>query len=329
MEMQLLAFLGFLEAEYHYSDNTIAAYKNDLTQFLAHFADKNPPLGSDLAHVTTEDIQAYVSYMNQQTYASSSVARKVAAIKSFFNYLSSRQFIASNPTARITSPKVKKRLPQTLTFEEVERLLMAPTDDVLPKNWRDIALLKTLYTTGMRVTEVVSLRQEDVDFERGVLHCPTKEEVRDLPIDAATAVDLHQYLQKGRPFLSKNKAENALFLNHRGQQLTRQGLWLIIKAYAKQAKLDQEVTPHTLRHSFAAHKLEKGGNLQDVQRLLGHANLSTTQVYTQLLDDHEDDYEEVKPVVTPKKPKITPEAIVTARHYLKPLLLETTLEAVA
>lgn len=282
MEAQLLAFLDFLQEEYKYSANTIAAYKNDLNQFLKHVGQKHPDLEA-WSDVHADMVEDYVDYMGDQTYASSSVARKVAAVKSFFNFLHSRSLVEQNPTTQVDSPKVKKRLPQTLDFDDVDRLLRAPTLKRSPKNLRDTALLAMLYATGMRVTEVVSLRQQDVDLDNATLYCPNKEDhVRELPFDEETKDILETYLEEGRPYLVKDSGEEALFLNHRGQQLTRQGLWLIIKAYAKEANLAKTVTPHTLRHSFAAHKLANGSNLQEVQQLLGHANISTTQIYTQL-----------------------------------------------
>jgi integrase/recombinase XerD len=282
MEAKLLAFLDFLQEEYKYSANTIAAYKNDLNQFLKHITKKHPDL-QKWSDVSANIVEEYVDFMGDQTYASSSVARKVAAVKSFFNYLHSRSLIDENPTTQVDSPKVKKRLPQTLDFSDVERLLEAPKQKRSPKNLRDTALLAMLYATGMRVTEVVSLQQQDVDLANATLYCPSKEDqVRELPFDEETKEILATYLEEGRPYLVKDSSEEALFLNHRGQQLTRQGLWLIIKAYAKEANLDKSVTPHTLRHSFAAHKLANGSNLQEVQQLLGHANISTTQIYTQL-----------------------------------------------
>lgn len=285
MEEQLQAFLTFLRQEYNYSNNTIAAYKNDLNQFVK-FVKKGYPALTAWTAVSEEVVQAYVDSMKQKSYASSSVARKVAAVKSFFNYLDTQGIISENPTNDIDSPKVKKRLPKTLTSEDVERLLEAPTQKKTPKNLRDTALLNLLYSTGMRVTEVVSLQLEDVDLQNEILRCPSKEDqVRELPFDDVTRQVLVEYLEEGRPYLSKDKDESALFLNHRGQQLTRQGLWLIIKAYARQANLSTAVTPHTLRHSFAAHKLNSGSNLQEVQKLLGHANISTTQIYTQITEE--------------------------------------------
>lgn len=290
MEQQLLNFLTFLEEEFKYSKNTIAAYKNDLTQF-SHFL-HGQHLGGVQAwgDTSNDDVKAYVAFMKGQPYASSSIARKVAAVKSFFNYLFSRDQIDHNPTADIESPKVKKRLPQPLSFDEVEKLLKAPTRKKNPKHLRDTALLALLYSTGMRVTEVVSLEIADVNLAKSVLQSPSKEgNARELPFDENTRQVLHTYLEHGRPYLAKDSHEQSLFLNHRGQQLTRQGLWLIIKAYAKQVNLTTTVTPHTLRHSFAAHKLYTGSDLQEVQKLLGHANISTTQIYTHLADSEEEE----------------------------------------
>ncbi|MCB9422893.1 MAG: tyrosine recombinase [Ardenticatenaceae bacterium] len=288
MEKQLLAFLDFLQIEYKYSNNTAAAYKNDLNQFVKFLLNGQYSQVTEWADVSPEIVHDYVDFMKSKSYASSSVARKVAAVKSFFNYLHARSFIDENPTTDIESPRVKKRLPKTLTSDEVERLLKAPATKTTPKNLRDIALLTMLYTTGMRVTEVVSLHKKDIDLENNVLYCPGKDdEVRELPFDELTKEVLTEYLEKGRPYLAKDKDEKAIFLNHRGQQLTRQGLWLIIKSYAQQAELKTAVTPHTLRHSFAAHKLESGSNLQEVQHLLGHANISTTQIYTQITEHEE------------------------------------------
>jgi integrase/recombinase XerD len=288
MEENLLAFLDFLQKEYKYSNNTTAAYKNDLNQFVKFLRDGQYSQVTGWSDVTSEIVHAYVEFMKSKSYASSSVARKVAAVKSFFNFLHARNFIQENPTTDIESPRVKKRLPKTLTAEEVDRLLEGPTLKSTPKNLRDMALLTMLYTTGMRVTEVVSLHEKDIDLKNNVLYCPGKDEqIRELPFDKMTKDALVAYLEKGRPYLVKDSSEKAIFLNHRGQQLTRQGLWLIIKSYAKQANLNTAVTPHTLRHSFAAHKLESGSNLQEVQQLLGHANISTTQIYTQITEQEE------------------------------------------
>ncbi|HRO24546.1 MAG TPA: tyrosine-type recombinase/integrase, partial [Promineifilum sp.] len=197
--------------------------------------------------------------------------------------------VDDNPTIDIDSPKVKKRLPQTLTIAEVDRLLEAPRSGASPKNLRDVALLNILYETGMRVTEVVSIQLDDVNLRQALLSSPTRQgEDREIPLEESTKQLLTEYLAEGRPLLAKNNGERALFLNHRGEKLTRQGLWLIIKGYAKQAGLNTEVTPHTLRHSFAVHRLSKGSSLEDIRHLLGHANISTTQIYTQMEHSEEE-----------------------------------------
>jgi len=287
MEDQLLAFLEFLSNERNYSANTIAAYRNDLSQFLSWLKANYPEL-NHWSDISFKVVSEYSDYLNQQSYTASSVARKVAAIKSFFHFLLARGMITSDPTAKLDSPRVKKRLPQTLAAEDVERLLEAPSQKHSPKNLRDAALLKVLYETGMRVTEVVSLRVSDVNLDSSAIYCPGKDNrMRELPLDEQTRTIISDYLENGRPHLLKDKTETALFLNHRGKQLTRQGLWLIIKAYAEQAGLGDAVTPHTLRHSFAAHRLNSGTELREVQQLLGHANISTTQIYSQLYEEQE------------------------------------------
>jgi integrase/recombinase XerD len=288
MEDQLSSFLNFLSKERNYSDNTTAAYRNDLGQFLKWLRATYPNINSWQA-VTQQMVAEYVDVLKDKSYTASSVARKVAAIKSFFHFMLARGLISNDPTTDLESPKVKKRLPRTLAVEDVERLLEAPTRKRTPKGLRDTALLNLLYTSGMRVSEAVSLKVTDVALDEGILHCPGKDGgVRDLPLDEETQNILAEYLEKGRPHLVKNRDETALFLNHRGSQLTRQGLWLIIKAYASEANLSARVTPHTLRHSFAAHKLNSGMDLREIQHLLGHANISTTQIYSQLAKESEE-----------------------------------------
>lgn len=287
MEEVLQTFLVFLKSEYRYSDNTVAAYRNDLTQFYDFLQDGNYADLQDWGDVTPEIIDEYVYDLKHRDkpYAPSSIARKVAAVKSFFNYLHARNMIPSNPTEEIDSPKVEKRLPKTLGSEEIDELLQAPQRGNTPKHLRDTALLNMLYATGMRVSEVVFLQIDDVDLDNNLLEVTTREgdgRAREVPLDDDMHGILETYLNEGRPYLVKDPKETALFLNHRGQQLTRQGLWLIIKSYAREADLSSEVTPHTLRHSFAAHKLDSGSDLEEVQKLLGHANISTTQIYAHL-----------------------------------------------
>lgn len=276
-------FLGFITIEKKYSGNTIAAYRNDLSQF-ATFAQEH---GADWRIVDRDFIADYISYLKGRKYASSTVARKIAAIKSFFHFLVSRGELKNDPTATLDSPRVRKRLPKTISREDVERLLAEPVRSPAAKTRRDKAFLELLYATGMRVTELVSLNLDDVNLASGTVRCVSKgSKERIIPINSRAVQALEEYLQKGRAQLLRDLDEKALFLNHRGQRLTRQGLWLIIKGYVRAVGLDQDITPHTLRHSFATHLLNEGADLHHVQELLGHANISTTQVYTQVSGEY-------------------------------------------
>ena len=286
MDQHLAQFLSTLAVEKRYSDNTISAYRNDLGQFWDFLKSKQGGI-SDASLVTPEIVQAYVDHLQHgaNTYAPSTVARKIAAVKSFFHSLLEQGSIGSDPAARLTSPKVKKHIPKTLSPAEIERLLAAPARSGGAKSLRDRALLELLYATGMRVTEVVNLKLEDVDWEMGLVNCPGNgDRPRRIPLGSASE-PVTDYLQHGRPNFARDDAPVTLFLNHRGQKLTRQGVWLILKEAADTAGLDSDVTPHTLRHSFARHKLGAGEDLRRVQELLGHANLSTTQVYRQVEAD--------------------------------------------
>jgi integrase/recombinase XerD len=282
MQEKIQDFLNFLDSEKGYADNTIAAYRNDLTQFMRYLEEKND---SDLANwfeVDKDIIINYVLNLKEREYTSSTVARKVAAIKSFFHYLMAQRIVTDDPTATLDSPKVKKRLPKAISRDDIERLLAAPAKRASAKSQRDHALLELLYASGMRVTELVSLDVSDVSLASGTVRVRGKKtsgKERIIPVGERALDALRTYLNKGRLQLVRDPEERALFLNHRGQRLTRQGLWLIIKHYVEEVGISEDVTPHTLRHSFAAHKLSQGKSLQDIQKLLGHANISTTQVY--------------------------------------------------
>jgi integrase/recombinase XerD len=282
MQEKIQDFLNFLDSEKGYADNTIAAYRNDLTQFVRYLEEKND---SDLANwfeVDKDIIINYVLNLKEREYTSSTVARKVAAIKSFFHYLMAQRIVTDDPTATLDSPKVKKRLPKAISRDDIERLLAAPAKRASAKSQRDHALLELLYASGMRVTELVSLDVSDVSLASGTVRVRGKKtsgKERIIPVGERALDALRTYLNKGRLQLVRDPEERALFLNHRGQRLTRQGLWLIIKHYVEEVGISEDVTPHTLRHSFAAHKLSQGKSLQDIQKLLGHANISTTQVY--------------------------------------------------
>ena len=206
-------------------------------------------------------------------------------MKSFFEYLLRTGAIDADPTEALASPKVKKQAPRTIPPEQVDRLLAAPTAQHSANALRDVALMETLYATGVRVSELINLDLADVDLFNRLVACNSGRRSRVVPIFPRAVAALQAYLDDGRPQLLVDPNEQALFLNHRGQRLTRQGLWLIIKRYVNDIGIDDEVTPHTLRHSFAAHLLNAGANLREVQERLGHANVSTTQIYRQSSDE--------------------------------------------
>ncbi|HRV91320.1 MAG TPA: tyrosine recombinase [Anaerolineae bacterium] len=293
MNDQIEQFLKFLEEEKKYADNTIAAYQNDLNQFMQFVTVQNEDIQAEnWTEVGKSAISAYIAHLKNSGYSSSTVARKVAAIKSFFHFLVAEHIISEDPTFTLDSPKVKKRLPKAISPGEIEKILKAPIQENGPKAQRDLALLEMLYASGMRVTELVSLDTTDLDFSTdstGKVRVRGKRanKEREIPLTGHTITVLNNYIHGGREQLAHDPNENALFLNNRGQRLTRQGLWLIIKHYVEAVGISSEVTPHTLRHSFAAHKLSQGKSLQDIQKLLGHANISTTQVYAHITQENE------------------------------------------
>jgi len=211
----------------------------------------------------------------------------MAAAKSFFSFMVAEGNIKDNPTLNVTSPRVGKSLPKPISISQAMLLLEQPAKQSTPEAKRDRAILELLYASGMRVSELVSLNLDDINVDGGDVRCFGKgHKERLIPIAPRAALTVKEYLQETRPRILHNDAEQALFLNLRGDRLTRQGLWQILKGYAKSAELDKEITPHTLRHSFATHMLNGGADLRSVQELLGHANISTTQVYTHLTSEH-------------------------------------------
>jgi integrase/recombinase XerD len=294
LRVYLEQFLTALTYEDGYARNTVSAYRNDLSQLIEFLGHHEPPIGS-WAEVGAAGLSAFIESLRamklanrqgeEKAVAPSTIARKVAALKSFFSYLLTKGIISTDPSLGLEAPKVAKRTPKTMSVEEVERLLAAPGTSNSPKTLRDRALLELLYATGVRVSELVSLKLDDVSLTEKTVRVKSEDNNRErsVPMIDKAAECLQVYVDRGRPhFVKSTGNQAALFLNQRGQQLTRQGMWLIIKEYANRAGLTYEVTPHMLRHSFAAHMLhDKKASLSEVQRYLGHANISTTQIYVQ------------------------------------------------
>jgi len=288
MDEHVGRFLVFLSAEKGASGNTVAAYRNDLQQF-ATFVGESLNGHSRWDAVPRDLILNYILDLKGRSYAEATVARKVAAIKSFFVFLSSEGIVKKDPTESLDSPRVGKTLPKAISADEMEELLAQPLRRPGPEGVRDSAMLELICATGMRVTELVSLDLDGIQVagNKSYVRCTGKgSKERTVPISERALVALQLYLEQARPQLVRVATEAALFLNRRGERLTRQGFWLILKNYAKNANIQTDVTPHTLRHSFATHMLRGGASLRDVQEFLGHANISTTQVYTHLAADH-------------------------------------------
>ena len=289
MGEEIRNFLNHLSIEKGFSENTINAYRNDLNQ-LADFIEETA-VGKgytpDWSRVDRNLLISYILDLKERNYAPATVARKVAAVKSFFDFLVADGIIKSDPTENLSSPKVGKSLPKPLSATEVELLLAAPARLSTHEAKRDVAMIELLYACGMRVSELISLNMGDVNLEAGYVRCLGKgSKERIIPIHQAASKVVKEYIGEARTYLLHNRDEQALFLNRRGERLTRQGFWLILKTYARAAGIKKPVTPHTLRHSFATHVLSGGADLRAVQELLGHANISSTQIYTHLTTEH-------------------------------------------
>ena len=235
----------------------------------------------NIANTNKTTVIAYLLHLQKKGRATSTISRNLASIRSFYQYLTKSGVINSDPTEDLESPKVEKKLPQILSTKEVELLLEQPKCDDL-KGYRDKAMLELLYATGIRVSELICLNVSDVNLEMGFIRCNKGNKERMIPIGSLSIQALNEYLTKSRNLLIQRSDEKALFVNVNGKRLTRQGFWKIIKQYKNQAKINKDITPHTLRHSFAAHLLENGADLKSIQEMLGHSDISSTQVYAQI-----------------------------------------------
>ncbi len=280
MERQLKFFFNFLENDKKLSENTLQSYRRDLKQFRKYLENN----GIHYNRVKEEDIKNYIKEMQDAGKKASSISRCIASIRSFYQFVLKNRKIKVDPTANIQSPKVEKRTPNVLTAKEVELLLKQP-DNVDLKGIRDKAMLEFAYATGMRVTEIISLNIDDVNLEEAYVICKNRNKQRIIPLGTMCLKALKEYIEEARGVLIKNEDEKALFVNINGGRLTRQGFWKIIKFYKEQAHITKDITPHVLRHSFATHLLQNGADLRAIQTMLGHSDISSTQVYMQFQDE--------------------------------------------
>lgn len=279
MESYVNEFINYLAVERGLAKNTLESYGRDLRQYYSYLNNDRIDAVNQASRAT---ILAYLEQLQSKGRAVSTISRNLAAIKSYYQFLVRERYLEKDPAANLESPKLEKKLPKILTIGEVEELLKQP-NSFLPTGMRDKAMLELLYATGIRVSELISLNVSDVNLEMGYIKCYGKgSKERIVPLGSIAAKCVQEYVTRGRGKLVRTYDEPALFVNHHGNRLTRQGFWKIIKKYAHEATITKEITPHTLRHSFATHLLENGADLRSVQEMLGHADISTTQIYTQV-----------------------------------------------
>lgn len=280
MEKKIKLFLEFLQKDKKLSNNTLQSFKRDITQYESYINEEN----LQYLKVTKDDIKKYLENLKNIGKKTSTISRNLASIRSFYQYLVRTKKIKEDPTEGIQSPKVEKRVPSVLSSKEVELLLEQPKAVDL-KGIRDKAMLEFAYATGMRVTEIINLNLEDVNLKEGYVSCTNANKQRNIPLGAISINALKEYIKKARPYLIKSEDEKSLFVNINGKRLTRQGFWKIVKFYKEQAHIDKDITPHVLRHSFATHLLQNGADLKAIQVMLGHSDISSTQVYMQFQDE--------------------------------------------
>ena len=280
MEKQIKLFLEFLQNDKKVSDNTLQSYRRDIVYYNKYLEANK----INYAKVKDEDIKEYLKHLQEVGKKSSTVSRNLASIRSFYQFLIRNKKVKQDPTNNIQSPKVEKKAPSVLTAQEVELLLDQPKDVDL-KGTRDKAMLEFAYATGMRVTEIISLNIDNVNLEEGYVVCKTGSKERNIPLGTMSLKALKEYIEEARPVLIRDESVKALFVNINGQRLTRQGFWKIVKFYKEQAHITKDITPHVLRHSFATHLLQNGADLKAIQTMLGHSDISSTQVYMQFQND--------------------------------------------
>lgn len=274
-------FSDYLTNQKANSVNTRESYLRDTLYFLEYLSDT----GTDPLQADEQTVQGYVDHLHELRRSPTTISRNLASVRCFYKFLIFRGLVENNPAKGIKLEKTVKKLPQVLSGEEIE-LLLAQPDITEPKGCRDKAMLELLYATGIRASELINLNIKDLNLRSGVLYCRGSKGVRSIPVYPSAVVAVSDYIYRMRGLITGPESGNALFVNLNGGRLTRQGFWKIVKGYATEAGITKEITPHTLRHSFALHLLENGASVKDIQTMMGHADISSTQVYVQLLDSH-------------------------------------------
>lgn len=275
MDKQIKLFLAFLQNDKKLSDNTLQSYRRDIILFQKYLTNND----INYLKVTEDDIKKYLEELKKEGKKTSTISRSLASIRSFYQYLTKNRKIKENPANNVQSPKIEKKAPSVLSSDEVELLLEQPSDEDLKGN-RDKAMLEFAYATGMKVTEIIDLNIDNVDFEAGIVECSKGRKKRIVPLGGIAEKALKDYVENTREILLKDDSNKALFVNMNGTRLTRQGFWKIVKYYKEKAHIEKDITPHILRHSFATHLIQNGADLKSIQVMLGHSDISSTQVYS-------------------------------------------------
>lgn len=282
MEKEINAFITYLHNVKNTSNNTELSYKRDLEKVKQFMASRGIVEAKD---VSAKDLSDYVKYLEDNQFAAATVSRNIASLKAFYHFMVEEGLVAEDISEKLKAPKIEKKLPSIMSPDEVVRLLEQPSGDS-PKEIRDKAMLELLYATGIRVTELITLKVSDVNMQMNFILCKDRNKERIIPFGAAAKNALARYLDGTREAMLENKSSDVLFANCSGQPMSRQGFWKLIKYYAKRADIKADITPHTLRHSFAAHLVENGADLRSVQEMLGHSDISTTQIYANMNHNH-------------------------------------------
>ena len=284
METTIEEFIIYLHNTKKTSNNTELSYKRDLVKLQNYLTEQNIDI-DNVAGITDKDLTAYISMLMDSGFKAATVSRNIASIKAFFNYCLKQDLIESDPAKDLKAPKIEKRLPEILTMDEVVRLLEQPGSET-PKEIRDKAMLELLYATGIRVSELINLKVDDVNIKMCYIMCKDSNKERVIPFGHKAKDALQKYMKSSRETMINDKHSKVLFVNCSGTPMSRQGFWKLIKFYAKRAGISRDITPHTLRHSFAAHLVENGADLRAVQEMLGHSDISTTQIYAAMNHSH-------------------------------------------
>ena len=282
MEKEIKAFIAYLHNVKNTSTNTEMSYKRDLEKVQHFMAARGI---QEITAISEQDLEDYVKYLEDNKFAAATVSRNIASLKAFYHYMVQEGIVSEDISEPLKAPKIEKKIPEIMSPDEVVRLLEQPSGDS-PKEVRDKAMLELLYATGIRVTELITLKVSDVNMSMSFILCRDRNKERIIPFGTAAKNALTRYLDGTRDEMLENKASDVLFANCSGQPMSRQGFWKLIKHYAKKADIKADITPHTLRHSFAAHLVENGADLRSVQEMLGHSDISTTQIYANLNHSH-------------------------------------------